>query len=354
MNWPWKRRTIVLGAELAAAHEAEEARLAAGVIDPSPLPDERYDFELGDYDLVRVAPLSIDLNLRAFTDEVRRMDSDQQVRTQKSLSMDDLYMLIHFVKRCSVLALNETKVDWLGAGLCALAMIDETRVDWRDARWAAGLLEHAIDKSARAKERLTESAGNLPRSAREFLRKVSSSSKLSDWGYAEINTPVGIGLIEYGGESYHPTVDLTDLALNLSKHLSSDRYITHVEIGVDVSEYWFEPRGQKEVLSTLDRARGAVSVTGPLRDTVSTVRNQMLMVWMVEMPSASDCATLGSNAPDRELDGRFVTSFSIGKLFVLVVGGSFQQGVKPFETKSSHSILAQQIRSLIEHNAGID
>jgi hypothetical protein len=34
MNWPRKHKTVVLGAELAAARKSEEERLAAGVMIP--------------------------------------------------------------------------------------------------------------------------------------------------------------------------------------------------------------------------------------------------------------------------------------------------------------------------------
>src|SRR5262245_36456406 len=51
---------IVLGAELAAASQAEQRRLARAQPARSPMPDQEYDFESGEMSLVRPVPQPVE------------------------------------------------------------------------------------------------------------------------------------------------------------------------------------------------------------------------------------------------------------------------------------------------------
>ncbi len=106
MDWPWKRKTLVLGSEFAAALKREEERLLLGNAGISPLLNFTYDFERGDYNLVAVSVLGIDEDIRDFTDNFQRLGLGQRQKVLQSLSFDDLYTLIHFVKRAAVFALR--------------------------------------------------------------------------------------------------------------------------------------------------------------------------------------------------------------------------------------------------------
>jgi hypothetical protein len=353
MIWPWKRKTVVLGAEWAAARKAEEARLTAGVIGPSPLPEEKYDFERGDFDLVAVTPLALDLELRAFTQEVRQMDLDEQCELQMRPAFNDLCTLIHFIKRCSVLALNENKMEWCLAGLTALSMIDLKRVDWRDAKWAAGLLEHAIMKNEDVQEKLTEAAVHLPGNAIDFLKHLPATSTLLDWGYDEINRGNGIGLIERSFAEYRPTVDLTGIALQISEKLTRGCYVGHVEIATEIPEIWFSKAEQQEVKLRLTKSRGVAAVRGSLRAVFGSNYDQMLVEWILEMPTADDCKyfskAVGSGTP---LRGRYAVGVPVDNLFALLVAGSIKEGVKPYENLSSLRELSKQTRQILGANTG--
>ncbi|HKB41748.1 MAG TPA: hypothetical protein VKD72_35310, partial [Gemmataceae bacterium] len=54
---------IVLGAELAAASQAEQRRLARAQPARSPMPDQEYDFESGEMSLLRPVPQPLDSRL---------------------------------------------------------------------------------------------------------------------------------------------------------------------------------------------------------------------------------------------------------------------------------------------------
>jgi hypothetical protein len=352
MNWPWKRKTIVLGTELAAALEKEEARLAAGKSTPSPLPDNAYDFERGDYDLVAVSPLELDIDLRAVTNDFLVCGFEQQRELRNSLSFDDLYTLIHFVKRCSVLALNEEAMDWCRAGLVALSMIDETRVDWRDVKWAGGLLAHTILVHAEVRDRLNEEVPNFSRSAAEFLRSLPESSRLSEWwGYSEIETEKGVGLIQHGIKTYKPTINLTEIALQISASLTQNRYVAKVEIATDIPEIWFPKEKRGKAKSILSGRLGAATISGDLRKIYNASGPQMFVEWVAEMPDAQDCEYLvEAVSAGTTLSGRYAVGVSERTLFALLVAGSVQEGVAPFETPSSLGEFANQTRSILKRS----
>jgi hypothetical protein len=344
----WKRKTVVLGSEIAAAKKCEDARIASGVIDESPLPVTRYDQERGDYDLVAVCPVKLDLDLRDLTDDFVGWDADRRSKVIQIIPSDDLYTLIHFVKRASVLALNQDTLEWCRAGLVALSMIDETRVDWRDVKWSAGLLEHTLVTVSGVADSIRKEIGTLSKSSVVFLSQLPKESMLREWGYSEIKQGDAVGLIQTSYSNYKPTLDLTNIALRISEQLSEGRYRGEVEIATDLSEIWFDRDRRDDVRARLTACRGAAKIQGTLRDGYGA-HNQLFIEWVIEMPSSSDCEFLmdavGSGTP---LGGRYAAGISEGKLFAILVAGSAQEGVEPFESPSSLRDLAEQTKLILK------
>lgn len=348
MNWPWKRRQIVLGTELAKALTAEEKRIASGISGPSPLPPGEYEVETGDFDLVSVSPSRFDLSLRAFMEEIGHQDPAQLQKIRHALSFDDLYTLIHFAKRSSVLALNNNPVEWCRAGLVALSLIDEARVDVRDARWALGFLEFSVIRAG-IKDRLADSDGSTSPFITTFLRHLPATHQLQEWGYSEIRTAQGVGLIEQGFANYAPTADLTAIALLIAEELTNDRYVGRVQIAADLPEIWFEKQMRANVRVRLNHCLGVAAIHGTLREGYRDNGSQMFVEWVAEMPTAEDCSFLlravGSGKP---LSARYSVGVSEGRLFALLVAGSAQQGVAPFESLESLSELAMVTRRILQ------
>ncbi len=349
MNWPWKRKTVILGSEAAAAQRQEAARIASGIVGESPLPANRYDQESADYDLVTVSPVRLDLDLRELTNTFVGWTPNRRSEVSQIIPSDDLYTLIHFVKRASVLALNHDALEWCRAALVALSMIDETRVDWRDAKWSAGLLEHTLVTVPRVADRLMEDIGSFSESTAAFLSHVPKRSRLRDWGYSEIKLGDTVGLIQTGFSDYNPTLDLTSIALQISEQLTAGRYIANVEIATELPAIWFDQDKRENVRHKLTNCLAAASIRGTLRRNHSDSINQLFIEWVIEMPAASDCEYLveavGAGTP---LSGNYATGVSEGKLFALAVAGSIQAGDEPFESPSSLRELMEQTRLVLE------
>jgi hypothetical protein len=180
------------------------------------------------------------------------------------------------------------------------------------------------------------------------LNHLAGRSKLSDWGYSEINTTNGLGFIQTDSAEFKPSVDLTGIALFASEKLSNGRYVAHVEIATDVPEIWFNKNKQLEVRSRLNQALGAVAVKGSLRSEYDDSGNQMFVEWIVEMATADDsvflCDAVGPGTP---LSERYAVGVSEGKLFAILVAGSIRDGVKSFENLASLTELGEQTAQIL-------
>lgn len=334
---------------MASAQRREEARIASGVVGESPLPATCYDQERGDYDLLAVSLTKLDLDLRTFTDDFMAWEPDRRSEAMRVIPYDDLYTLIHFVKRASILALNQDPLEWCRAGLVALSMIDEARVDWRDVKWSAGLLEHTLVTVPGVTNSLLKDIGRIPSSTVAFISQLPKMSHLREWGYAEIKRGNSVGLVQTSYSNYNPTLDVTGIAIQISEQLTKGRYIGQVEIATEIPVIWFDRKQQRNVRQRLTDCLGAASINGTLRKAYGESFNQMFVVWVIEMPSSNDCEYLvdavGSGNP---LSGRYAVGVSEGKLFALFVAGSIQEGFEPFESLMTLQELAEQMRSLLK------
>jgi hypothetical protein len=95
---------------------------------PSSMPKGEYVQEGGDYDLAAVNERPLDKELQGLVRAFEGWTPAKRAEARSGVSMDEQYTLIHFAKRCSVLALKEKSTARSEDGLLALAMIDETRI----------------------------------------------------------------------------------------------------------------------------------------------------------------------------------------------------------------------------------
>ena len=345
------RETVVLGQQVAAARANEAARLASGTVGPSPMPKGEYDQEGGEYDLAAVTELPLDRELQRIVRAFKAWAPEKRAEARGRISMDEQYTLVHFAKRCAVLALNEKSIARAEDGLLALAMIDETRIDPRDGAWAVGLLGHAMEATATDRSRLVNEVAALATlGMAKILMRAAAPPQLSEWGYAEIRTENGVGLVQSGFASYEPTLDLSGLALRLAANLQRGRYIAEPELAAEVPPVWFAKTYRENAEHLLKRARAAISVKGTLRKAYTDKPfAQHFVQWVVEMPTAEEANTLveyvGVNT---RLGGRFVTGVANGRLFSLLVAGSSMEGVASFEAPESLASIANETRALLQ------
>jgi hypothetical protein len=345
-------KPFVLGTEFAAARAAEQARLATTSPGPSPLSGSAYDPERDEFNLITVVQTPLDLKVERLVTAWQGSGAPNRDAMRRSLSLEDNYTLIHFAKRMAVEALNRASPEPCEHGLMALAMIDDSRIDPRDASFAAGLLNHATRASSNRSANPFERAIAMATPGMGELLRQSEGSTLEDWGYCERTTSKGIGLIQSGWARYNPTVDLADVAARVGARVLVDRYVVEIKIATELPPIWFDKTRRKHAEETLEGSLGMAAIRGTLRRAFGEHPSQMLMVWIAEMPSADDSVQLLADVGNGVAhEGRYAVGVSAGCLFALVVAGSFQQGVEPYESLSALTDLADETRAVLSDSA---
>jgi hypothetical protein len=343
-------KPFVLGAQMAAAAAMERARLASGLPGPSPLSGKAYDPERHEFDLSDVVHAPLDIEVEHLVRAWRESGADGRAVLRRSLSLEDNYTLIQFAKRVAVRALNQSSSEPCEHGLLALAMIDESRIDPRDASWAAGLLNHAAGRNRSAI--LFERAIALATPGMGELLRQGRDSTLEDWGYCELKTSTGIGLVQCGSSRYNPSVDLAAVAGRVGARVLSSRYVFEIEVTTELPAIWFDKGGRKHAEEVLEQSLGVALIRGTLRRGFGNTAGQMFLTWIVELPSRDDCAQLVADVGNGSAhEGRYVVGVSAGRLFALCVAGSFQQGVEPYESRAALTELAERTRAELSDSA---
>jgi hypothetical protein len=337
---------------MAAAEAAERVRVAGGAQVPSPLGGKQYVSERGEFNLGPLVPSELDDEIADFVERWRQTDESQREHLRSSLTLDDNYTLIQFAKRMAVRALNTARVESCNSGLTALAAIDESRIDSRDASWAAGLLNHAAGVVGAAVAFDQAAAVATPGMAKLLREAVGST--LQDWGQREWRSDDGVGVVRSGWASYEPTRDLVAIAQRIESEVLSERYtLGDVEVATEIPMVWFTKDLRDHAASVMERALGVVSTHGHLRPVVAPPAGQMLLAWIAELPQSDDGPQLVADVGRGDCcDGRFVVGVSTGRLFVLLVGGSWHTGVEPVESPEALRDMGSRIRRCIEETNG--
>lgn len=331
---------------MADAQDAEAKRLAGGDHGPSPMPKSEYRQDHGDYNLLSVAALPLDLDLRVVVEGFANLDSEGRNKARASISMNELYTLIHFAKRSAVMSLSEKSPKRCEEGLVALAMIDERRIDVRDAAWVAGLLGYASTSLKQGSESLFRQVRLISTNGiAGVLRQGSTATTLSDWGYAEISDGGKFGLIGYDNFKYEPSLPLTEIAINVSNHLGDGRYITEPTIATKLPTIWFPKTTRSSAETALKVTLGTVMISGMLREgTCDAAAQQMFNLWLAETPRVAESNNLRSYIGDGvKSSGRSVVGFSVGRLFGLGVAGSWVEGISSYESLESLTAIVKTV-----------
>jgi hypothetical protein len=313
--------------------------------------NDRYDFERGDYSLISVSPLPLDNQLRKLVRSFRTWDTGKRQEVQQALSKKEILTLLLFVKRSAILAVNENSAERCEDGLLALSMIEVNHVDYRDVSAPVDLMSYAMAEIGADRKTLLDQAVSLatPRMMITLLH-AGRTLKISDLCYTEVRTEDGrLGLIPSGLAMYNPTLDMTKLALKIAAAVQSGKYVADLRIREKTPSIWFAKEFRSGAEKLLKQALAGFVIHGTLRKKHNLdASSQLFIQWVVEMPSESEAATLVEYIGGGEnLEGRFSIGVNSGRLFSLLVGGSFQQDVPPFESQDSLAKLAEATKKLL-------
>jgi hypothetical protein len=337
------KEVYVLGGHLAAVHSAEQRRLQSGEIPKSPMPAGTYDFWRGEQSLIDPVKNSLDSALRELCRSFAETDEESRTRMRESISMDEFYTLCQFSKRAAVFAIREHDVDWMVNGLTAIAMIEQERTDFRDVLWALAVLYHSakrngVDPDALLRNAAAMSEPSISELIGGFIRRPLADKDLQvTWGYDEVTTSHGIGLIGRSINRYGPNCDLKKVALEIAEYVTTDKYQpASVEIATELPAIWLASKDNRALDKILKAASGTASINAQLRPNEHpSYESQILLVFVVETENDEAARSLLEMCVNKKPSDYCMAGVSEGRLFCLIVARSFVEGIESFETSES-------------------
>lgn len=331
---------VVLGVEYARAAEADRRwREARGGRAASPIGDT-YDFWKGEHDLLRFTPCGLDDHIAAVVGRYREAGSAERARLHDAVSLEDCYTLLAFARRAAVRALRSGDPAAAEDGLVAVAMVEPERIDRRDLAAPVGLLCWALDRlGADPAEALGRTAPLATAEARPYLEGFGDPLRLSDWGFALVDTPDGPGLANAGIDRLAPTVGLVPMGIATADAVNADLYrVASLTIGSDLPAVWVgaTPRAPERA-RTLGRARAGLSVDGRLRPEMSAESEwQQLTVFLTEAWDHEDAGRIAGWARRRRgALGHVGLALTHGPVACVLVARSTLEGAARYESPES-------------------
>ena len=362
MNAGWKTRSmvdesgsedrdpVVLGREMALAHDAERAHQAANPTVESPLADLTYDRWAGELDLARFTPSTTD---EAIRERLEGWQLHVAADLRARLTMDDFFTLLAFARRAVVRSLRGDDLGWAEAGAHALPLVSADRVDWRDLAWAAAMIAWELQRTGqRAYAVLMAAAGTAEPEAAAILRRFAADppdNLRDEWGLELVQTPKGLGLAQADYfAAYEPSADLLAGAISLAEALDVDRYLAdNLTVAADLPDVWLRGPGHEEGSAALERMRGCVSIGGdPRPETGAPPMTQMLTAWIVEMANDHDARTV-TEAATRATGDHVRLAQHLGSLCCVLIARSVQVGMPALETDETIERLAPAIAAAL-------
>jgi hypothetical protein len=332
----------VLGAQLAAAAEAEQRRLARGRPARSPMPPRGYTFGRGELSLLQPTRHPLDSTLASLCKRFANRSDEKRAAMREAISMKEFYTLLHFAQRAAVFGLREQRAAWVINGLTAVTMIEAERVDWRDILVALGLLHHAatrvgLDADQLFQERSALAEPGTAKLLRGFRNRRPGDKRLRAWGFEEVTTSAGIGLIEGGFGGIKPTYDLITIACEIADYLARDRYRpASIQFGAMMPRVWLESSENRALEKALRAFRTGATIEAALRPTRGVkAAGQHLLVFLQEMQTEAAAQQLLEIARKKKAASFCKVELQAGRLFCLIVARSWWTGVSSYETPRS-------------------
>lgn len=341
---------VVLGLELARAHEAEAAHRDEHQDEASPLADLTYDNWSGELDLARFRPNTMDGSIR--TRLASWTGTQAAARARDQLAMTDFYTLLAFARRAVVRSVREADPRWALSALAALPVVACDRIDWRDhvvasamVAWALKTRDHPV--AALFEQAADEADEQAASTLRRFAAKPPTDLR-TEWGLEPIDSAYGWGLADRRNRPYEPSLDLVTASVLIADVLDADHYLANrITVAETMPDVWVRGPRLDVAQAAIEGTRGCVSVsTYPRPETGFEPMDQMLTVWVAEMASNADAATV-AEAASSSTEDHVRLAAHYGPACCIAIARSTQLGGTALEDQTTIDRLAPTLRSAL-------
>lgn len=320
-----------------AAARAAETRHQAVPHGPSRLAGVAYRGELS---LLRFTAVPADEFIDGFVDRFAASTREDRARQRSALTMDDFYTLLTYARRAVVRALRSRDDRVARRGLVALAVVDYGRIDWRDLAWQAGLLSYAIGTISGDVSGPFQTAAALGEGETAALLTGMASepaASLSQWGFREIRTAAGIGLIEDEGKPYQPTSDLLAVAAAVAGAIRGDRWqLSDPVTGAELPAVWLGAGDLEHVEPAMRSVTGCMTLRGSMVTQESPAAgSQRMLIFLAETGNAHAARIIARAAGPGGRSWFAAVSAAVGTLCAVMIARSVVQGVPSVETQAT-------------------
>jgi hypothetical protein len=330
---------LILGAQMAAALAAE-ARHQAELRDRSPLAGIGYDPVRGELSLLHFTAAPQDNVIDDFVDSFAAAGPDERAQLRSRLTMDDFYTVLAYARRAAVRALRSGDDQVARRAVVALSVVDLDRIDWRDLARPVGILQYATGRigadPADAFEQATALAAG---GTATFLGSVARRqvASLSGWGYREIQTREGVGLIEDDGTPYQPQSDLVGLARSVVAALDDGSWrLGEPAVGSDLPAVWLRGGLPEDLEPAIQSIAACVKLHGRLTDqALPGAPAQYMLVFLAETSDPHAARLIADAAGPGSGSSFAALGIAAGSLCAVVIARSVVQGTPSVETRAS-------------------
>lgn len=351
-----KKDVYVIRELRAKAVEAEQRRKTKGDVGESPMQDQKYDFWRGELNLINPVQNHLDTMIGELCKRFASSDAQARASIRASIRLEELYTLLTFSRRAAVVAIRQQSVDWVNNGLTAISIIEYERADFRDILLALSLLYNSATRIGENADQLLRYVATLsePEMAKliiEFMERTEKGKDLrSSWGYEEVETKDGVGLIGWDFKSYNPTYDLKKIAIETGDLIATDKYQPQsISVASELPPYWlvsYRDYTSAEKVPLIFRA--GASIWARLRPNEHPKHDsQMLMVYFEEGADENTARALLEMSKKKGPPDYCMKGFVKGRLFCLLVAKSEEMGVKSFETPKSVERFSEGISEIM-------
>lgn len=338
---------VVIGMQLARAMQAQDRRDDLRGSQSSLLADLRYSDE--EIRLWRWVESPVDRAIESIVTDFAGLVGLERKALRDSLTLDDFYTLIAFVRRCALSALRTDEAARIGLAFTATAMIARSRIDWRDLTVAICLLRYAGQRLNAPVEDMADRAARLadPQTAEALLMDRNKQIKLAEsCGYWEAATSQGVALFGTGHKHFSPTADLSGIVFAAALALEDEGYkVSDIKVAADLPLVWLNSREGSALARMVRRFPGCASIHGVLNaDPAPGTSGQSLLVFLAEAASVSDAREVAHAAAQAADAEATVIGLASGRLCAVVIQRSYLVNTPPLEDVRS----LERLRPVIE------
>ncbi|HZR48476.1 MAG TPA: hypothetical protein VFB06_03060 [Streptosporangiaceae bacterium] len=292
--------------------------------------------------LLHFTEVPADAAIDEFVDHFAACSHMERWRQRSDLTIGDIHTVLTYAGRAAMRTLRSGEPSVARRGVAALAIVNSDRddVDARDVAWQAGLLSYAIGRVSAdaagafrtaAAIAVGETAGLLSRRAKQPV------TNLGDWGFREVRTSGGVGLVQDRGQPYQPESDLLGIAGAVAVSMAGSTWrLGEPETGTQLDPGWLAAGRRRPVERAIASITGCVALRGGMASPDSpSASAQHMVVFLAEAGTDSAAQTIVRAVGPRTGSSFAAVGSAAGQLCAVLTARSVVKGIPSVETRAS-------------------